>query len=281
MKPIIDTHIHVWDLEKAAYPWLDNDTSILRNTYAISALEQERKTAGIAKGVLVQAAGNPEDTEWMLQVARETDWIAGVVAWLPLQHPEDTHRRYTEKYRNDPYFKGVRHQIHDEADPEWLLQPPVLESLAMLAQYDVPYDLVGIHPAHIRTALRVAERIPGLRMVFDHLNQPPIQSKDRFGEWGELMKEAAQHRNFYAKISGLGTTAGTAWSAEGIQPYIEYTIAHFGEDRCFCGGDWPVALLADNYVSTWAVYREVFGRILNEAAQEKIFQANAIKFYAL
>lgn len=278
---MIDTHIHVWDLEKAAYPWLDNDTSILRRTYTIAELETERIAAGVVKGVLVQAAGNFEDTDLMLRVAKETGWITGVVGWLPLLHPEAAHKAYTEKYSKDQYFKGVRHQIHDEADAEWLLQPAVLESLKMLAEYDLPYDLVGIRPVHIRTALRVAEKVPKLRMVFDHLNQPPIQSKEQFGEWGELMKEAAQHKNFYAKISGLGTTAGKEWSAHGIQPYVEQVIRLFGEDRCFCGGDWPVALLADNYAATWNIYREALGKILDETAQEKIFETNAIKFYAL
>lgn len=281
MKPIIDTHIHVWDLEKAAYPWLEHDTSILHRTYAITELESERKKAGVVKGVLVQAAGNFEDTDGMIKAAKETGWIAGVVGWLPLQHPEAAHKAYTEKYSKEKYFKGVRHQVHDEADPEWLLQPEVLESLAMLAEYDLPYDIVGIHPVHIRMALRVAEKVPQLRMVFDHLNQPPIRSKELFGEWGALMKEAAQHPRFYAKISGLGTTAGNEWSVNGIQPYIEYAIGLFGEDRCFCGGDWPVALLADDYASTWATYREVFSNILSEAAQDKIFQANASTFYAL
>lgn len=281
MKPIIDTHIHVWDLEKATYPWLDNDTSILRRTYTIAELETERIEAGVVKGVLVQAAGNFEDTDGMLRVAKETGWIAGVVGWLPLQQPEAVHKAYAEKYSKDRYFKGVRHQIHDEVDAEWLLQPAVLDSLKMLAEHDLPYDLVGIHPAHIRTALRVAEKVPKLRMVFDHLNQPPIQSKEQFGEWGALMKEAAQHENFHAKISGLGTTAGKEWSARGIQPYVEHVITLFGEDRCFCGGDWPVALLADNYAETWNIYREVLGKILNETAQEKVFETNAIKFYAI
>lgn len=281
MKPIIDTHVHVWDLERGAYPWLENDTSILHRTYAITELETERINAGIEKGVLVQAAGDLEDTDRMIKVAGETAWIEGVVGWLPLQDPKAAYQVYTEKYRKERYFKGVRHQIHDEANPEWLLQPEVMESLSMLAEYDLPYDLVGIHPVHIRTALRVAEKIPQLRMVFDHLNQPPVQRKEHFGEWGSLMKEAAQHKNFHAKISGLGTTAGKEWSATGIQPYIEYVIELFGEDRCFCGGDWPVALLADTYSATWTTYREVLSTILNETAQEKIFRANAIRFYAL
>jgi L-fuconolactonase len=84
---IIDTHVHVWDLNKAEYPWLKGDTSLLNQTWKIQQVEEERKRAGVNAGVLVQAAGNEEDTDNMLQVAETTGWIKGVVVWLPLQQP--------------------------------------------------------------------------------------------------------------------------------------------------------------------------------------------------
>ena len=123
---IIDTHVHVWDLEKADYPWLKNDVSILNRTWRIGEIESERKQAGITAGVLVQASGNLEDTDLMLETAYKTDWICGVVAWLPLIDPIATQRLLDERFLKEQYFKGVRHQIHDEKDTEWLLQPPVI-----------------------------------------------------------------------------------------------------------------------------------------------------------
>jgi L-fuconolactonase len=78
-----------------------------------------------------------------------------------------------ETYSQNTYFKGVRHLIHNEQDPNWLLKNEVIESLAILAKNNFPYDIVGIVPQHIETALKVAERVPELKMVFDHLNQPP------------------------------------------------------------------------------------------------------------
>lgn len=119
---IVDTHIHVWNLDKAEYPWIDRDNSILNRTWNIEELENERKKAGVTKGVLVQSSGNFEDTDWMLEVAEQTDWIAGVVVWLPLTDPFATQKALEEKFLKEKYFKGVRHQIHDERDTKWLLQ---------------------------------------------------------------------------------------------------------------------------------------------------------------
>jgi len=280
---IIDTHVHIWDFDKARYDWLDNDTSILKRPYHIEEIEEERKAAGVVGGVLVQAGINLEDTNWMLDVAANTPWIQGVVGWLPLMDPEKTARLLNDVYLRNPYFKGVRHMIHDEPNADWLLQDTVLESLQILADHDLPYDVVGIKPAHIETVLKVAEKVPGLKMVFDHLNQPPMASKEKFGTWGELMKEAAANKNFYAKISGLGTTSQNfeGWTASDIEPYVAFAIDQFGIDRCFMGADWPVSLLAGSYTRTWDAYKQAMNNLLSEEEQEKLFYSNAVDFYRL
>jgi L-fuconolactonase len=281
---LVDTHIHVWDFEKAKYPWLEGNTSILNRTWKIEELESERKKAGITTGILVQASGNFEDTDWMMEVAEQTDWISAVVGWLPLTDPAATQKALEEKYLKQKYFKGVRHLIHDEPNADWLLQDTVIESLKILAAHNIPYDVVGVLTNHIETALRVAEKIPGLRMVFDHLNQPPIATNEKFGKWGELIKEAAGNKNFYAKISGLGTTSGKGkeWSADDVKPYVEFVAQHFSTDRCFCGGDWPVSELAGSYLRTWNIYKEVINDLIKkEDEREKLYYKNAQKFYGL
>jgi L-fuconolactonase len=280
---IVDTHVHVWDLKQAKYPWLENDTSLLNSSWHIGALEADRKDIGITSGVLIQASSNYEDTDWMFETAAETKWIKGVVAWLPLMDSVATKKKLEEDYINRKYFKGIRHQVHDEKDAKWLLQPTVIDSLKILAARDIPYDFVGVLPAHIETVLEIADKVPELRIVFDHLNQPPILKKEKFGRWGELMKEAAKHKNFYAKISGLGTTSGNFqnWHANDLKPYIEFVLEYFGTDHCFCGGDWPVALLAGSYKRIWEAYRDIIEELTTNKEQEKILYHNAVKFYSL
>jgi len=278
---VIDTHIHGWKLEEVEYPWLQGNTSVLNRSYELDELEPQRIAAGITAGVLVQAANSLEDTAWMIKTAQRHRWITGVVGWLPLQDTETTAEILETAYGPESQLKGVRHLIHDEADPEWLLQDAVMESLGLLAAHDIPYDLVGVKPAHIATALKVAERWPELRMIFDHLNQPPIAAKDE--RWNELMKQAAAHRNFYAKISGLGTAAkkGMDWTSADLEPCIEFALHHFGADRCCCGGDWPVSLLAGTYEKTWKAYRTVIAKYLNPEEQANVLYRNAEQFYRL
>ncbi len=280
---MIDTHVHIWDPSRATYAWLDGEGPLLNRLYFIE--EWISATAGtpVTGGILVQAANNAEDTQLMLEVAENCDTILGVVGWLPLQDPEEVAKYLENDWVPGHYLKGVRHLIHNEPDPRWLMQPEVLESLHLLAKFGLSYDLVGIVPEHIRTALDVAGKVPGLRMVFDHLNQPPIAKGERFGVWGEWMKAAAAQSNFYCKISGLGIPAGKpyAWSGADVEPYIDFVLQQFGSHRCFCGGDWPVSLLAGDYGSTVGAYQSVLEKLLDAEALERVLVKNAGIFYKL
>jgi L-fuconolactonase len=283
MQRIIDTHIHIWDFNRADYPWLKGDTSVLNRTYTIDEITEERKKAGITDGVMVQASCNLDDTELMLEIASENDWIHGVVCWLPLMNTKETARLLEEDFLSNRYFVGIRHLIHDEPDTKWLLQPGVIESLKLLAKNNKPYDVVGVKPEHIETVLKVSDLVPELKMVFDHLNAPPIPSNEKYGRWGELMKVAAQNKNLYAKISGLGTAGGNfeGRTAEDIKPYAAFAIEHFGVNRCFCGGDWPVSLLANSYSRTWNDTKTILSSLLNLVEQEKVYFHTANEFYNL
>ncbi len=277
---IVDTHIHVWNFDKAHYSWLDGDRSILNRTYNINEIDAERKDLEITSGVLVQAANNLEDTDWMLQLADETEWLKAVVGWLPLTDTSATQLLLEEKYLKNKYFKGVRHLIHDEPDPEWLLQPAVLDSLKILAEHKIPFDVVGVLPAHISTVLKVAEKIPGLVMVFDHLNHPRMGGEEIYSQWKSLMKSAAGHKNFHVKISGLGTVTDKAnWVEDDIKPAISFALETFSADRCFCGGDWPVSLLGGSYEKTWRAYKNIINDLLSKDECENVFSKNAHQFY--
>ncbi len=279
---IIDTHIHIWDLNAAHYAWLDGNTTLLNQSYAIEALNAVRSGTGVTHGILVQAANHTLDTDLMLACCEKEDWLCGVVGWLPLIDPEQTGRLLEDRYLKNKYFKGCRHLIHDEPDPRWLLQDRVLESLSLLASHHIPYDVVGILPEHIRTVLTLAEKIPGLNMVFDHLNHPPVGNHGRDNEWFDLMKAAAGNPRLYTKISGLGTIAtGMQMQAAVLRPLVRFALDHFGIDRCFCGGDWPVCLLGASYEQTWKTYQQIWESELTVDERESVYVRNAKDFYQL
>jgi L-fuconolactonase len=282
MAKVIDTHLHSWDLQKVRYGWLEGDTSILAQNYYPSGIEDQLQAANVSAAIMVQAANNLEDTAFMFDCAAQYPWIIGVVGWVDLLDPSLT-KKQLEAHVQNIYFKGIRHLIHDEPDHNWLLQPTVIKSLEILADHGVPFDVVGVKIEHIKAALQVAKQIPHLKIVFDHLNHPPIAMSEQFGAWGEAIAEAAALPNFYAKISGLGTCCAdfNDWSANTIEPYVAFVLEHFGVHKLMIGGDWPVSLLAGDYVGTHIKYQTVIEKLVTPEHQEKIYSTNATSFYKL
>ena len=281
--PIIDTHVHIWDLIKVHYSWLQGDDSILARNYLPAELYPQLSKVHVTSAVLVQAANNLEDTELMLSAASQNDWIKGVVGWVPLQDPSKTQALIENWKATNTYLKGIRHLIHIEANENWLLQDSVIESLKILAHHHITYDIVGVKEAHLKAAITIAEKIPNLNLVLDHLNNPPMTNQSEMDRWRTNIKVAAQLKNIHAKISGLAMATGQfeTWTSADIHASIEYALEQFGTDRCFCGGDWPVSLLAGGYLKTFNAYRAVIENCLPGTDQEKVFNKNAALFYKL
>ncbi|QJD86844.1 amidohydrolase family protein [Cohnella herbarum] len=275
---IIDAHQHVWNLEKCSYPWLGPESGPLYRNFEASELAPVLNKIGVDKTVLIQAMDSYEDTESMLETAAACSWIGGVVGWVPLDRPEEASRSL-ERYSSNPLFKGVRHLIHGEQDPDWLLRGEVLEGLRLLEQKGLTYDVVAVFPHHLKHIPVLSEKLPHLRMVIDHLAKPPFHA-DGWEEWARQMKQAAENPNVFAKLSGLNTAAGDGWSAETLRPCIEYAVNLFGADRLMFGSDWPVALLNGSYEEVWEQTHLALSGF-SEAEKDAIFGGTAARFYRI
>lgn len=247
----VDAHQHFWNLDLVEYPWLTSEYAPLRRTFEPAELEPQLEAAGINCTVLVQAANSFAETDYMLRQADRYRWISAVVGWVPLLEPKEASRAL-DRYLQHPVFRGVRHLIHDEPDPDWIVQPRAIEGLTVLAERGVPFDFVAVFPKHLEHVPTVADRVPGLTIIIDHLAKPPIKTGE-LDPWADQLRAAARCPNVYAKISGLNTAARWGdWTAADIKPSIDVAIDCFGVDRLMFGSDWPYALLSgDDYATVW------------------------------
>ena len=275
----VDAHQHFWNLERVAYPWLSGADGPIFRTIEAPELEPQLRAAGMDRTVLVQAANSAEDTAYMLEVADRYEWVGGVVGWVPLCDPDEAGRQL-ERLCRHPKFKGVRHLIHNEADPDWVVQDRVLAGLQVLASFGLPFDVVAVFPHHLRHVPTLAERVPGLRMVIDHLAKPPIRTRE-MEPWAGQLAAAAAYPQVYAKVSGLNTAADwETWGAADLVPYVEHALDVFGPGRLMFGSDWPVLTLAGDYARVW---RETLAVLAPLGVQERsqILGATAARFYGL
>ena len=175
---IVDSHQHFWDLEEVAYPWLVPDYGPIYRTFTPAELEPQLRAAGVERTVLVQSANSFEDTDSMLRHAAAHEWIGAVVGWVPLEDHVAAARVLDDAYLADPKFKGIRHLNHEEADPDWLVRPSVIDGLKVLEERGLVYEVVAVHPLHLGHVPTLARACPDLTIVVDHLAKPPIVSGD-------------------------------------------------------------------------------------------------------
>jgi len=275
---VVDAHQHVWDLDRVSYPWLTPDYGPLYRSFDERELAPQLAAAGVDRTVLVQAADSEADTNLMFEVADRWPTVAGIVGWVPLLAPEQA-ADALEKRRQDARFVGVRHLIHVEPDPDWLLQPAVRDSLDVLAGLGLTFDVVAVLPRHLEHVSTLAERHPNLRLVIDHLAKPSIKERG-WQPWADQIAHAAAYPNVYAKVSGLNTAADTPWAAEDLKPYVEQAISAFGCGRLMFGGDWPIAILNGDYAQVWSATNSLLSG-LSSAERDRILGGTAIDFYRL
>ena len=279
---VIDAHLHLWNTERLRYEWLQRpENAAINRTFGFEDFRSRAAAAGVDRAVLVQADDSAADTEAMFEVAAAHPEIAGVVAWVPLDRPDEAAARL-DRLQRRPGFAGIRTLIHDQPDPDWLLRPSVAGGLALLERRGIPFDVISVLPRHLSHVPVLSERHPALRMVLDHLAHPPLAHADTRagpGEWRALITTAASNPLVFAKVSGL-YPPDPAWTAEDLRGVVEFAFELFGPDRLMFGSDWPVAELGGGYVKVRTELAKLFEQ-LSPAGRDAVLGGTATRFYAL
>jgi L-fuconolactonase len=280
--PVIDAHQHFWDpAGEFDYPWIAGDFLPIRRAFEPADLRPSLNELGISGTVLVQTRNSLNETRAFLELADRSDFVAGVVGWVDLTDPhvgEVLSELRAEKHGHR--LVGVRHLLHEEADPAWLLRDDVRRGLAAVANAGIVYDLVG-KTVHLPAMLKTVADYPQLRFVLDHIAKPEIKAHV-IQPWMTLMAQFAQHReHVWCKLSGLITEADwSGWTVGDLRPYVAHSLSVFGPDRCMYGSDWPVCLVAGSYERVIGALRALLAEQTDDE-REQIFGRSAIQAYQL
>ncbi|MCP3393057.1 amidohydrolase family protein [Bradyrhizobium sp. CCGB12] len=277
---IIDGHQHFWDPARADYPWMEApELAPIRRAFGPADLAPLLKANGIDASIVVQCRSALEETGEFLRIAHATPSVIGVVGWVDLTDASlgDTLDRLRALPGGDKLV-GIRHQVHDEADPDWLLREDVQRGLTAVFAHDLAYDFL-VRSRELPSAIATAQAFPQARFVLDHAAKPPIA--DGGSEWSDRIAALAACGNVWCKISGLATEAvWNDWDAERLLPFVEHAANCFGEDRLIFGSDWPVCLLAGSYGEIKGALEACLAR-LGPGVREKAFGVNAKAAYRL
>ena len=274
----IDAHHHLWTYSAAEYGWIAPDQQVIRRDFLPGDLEPLMHHFGIEGTVAVQARGTLEETAWLLGLADKHPLIRGVVGWVPLTEGAGV-KRSLERFAGNRKLRGVRHVVQDEADPRFILRKDFNEGVAALRETGLRYDIL-IFERQLPAAIEFVDRHPNQTFILDHVAKPRIKDK-MLAPWDRNMREMAKRQNVYCKLSGMITEADPKhWTPEGLQPYIDVVLAAFGPRRIMYGSDWPVMLLAGDYVRWYGTVTNTIAK-LSKAEQDRIMGGTAAEAYGI
>ncbi|MGH1565793.1 amidohydrolase family protein [Mumia sp. DW29H23] len=274
---VIDTHLHLWDLEAGEYAWLGPQHGPLNRTFGAAEAGAELAAAGVDGAVLVQAEDSEADTRAMLRCADAASYVVGVVGWIALEEPSLAQRQLDD-YGARPAFRGVRHLVHDDPRDDFLELPGVRASLATLAERGLTFDVPDAWPRHLSRLPDLLDSVPDLTVVVDHLGKPPRGTPD-LATWESCLREVARRPRAVAKVSGL-QMPGQPFTVDALRPVWEIALDAFGPARLMYGGDWPMTVPDGGYLPHWEVVRTLVGE-LSADEQDRVLAGTARAVYGV
>ena len=277
---IIDTHQHLWDLDRFRYSWLDS-FSQLNRSFLMSDYLEAAGGLGIVKSVHLEAdVDEPymiDETRHLLALAELPDNpLEGVVA---CGRPESgDFRKYLDKIALHSKLKGIRRVLHTQPD-ELGRGKTFIQNVGALSEYGLSFDICVL-ARQLPIAIDLVSKCPSTQFVLDHCGVPGVKEQD-LDPWRAYISEIAKAPNVSCKISGLVAYADpTKWTSNDLRPFVEHVIASFGWDRVLFGSDWPVCTLSASFAQ-WVNALQSLTQAAGESNQKKLFHDNAVRVYRL
>jgi L-fuconolactonase len=271
----LDAHQHFWRYDPAEHSWMSEAMGAIKRDFLPADLKPRLQSAGFEGCVAVQARQSLEETRWLLQLAAENAFLAGVVGWVDLR--SESVAAQLEEFRAHPKLVGVRHVVQDELDDAFMLRADFRRGIAQLAAFGLTYDLL-IYPKHLAVASALVREFPEQPFVLDHIAKPRIEAGE-ISPWKEDLRELAKSPNVYCKLSGMVTEAAwTRWKPTDFEPYLDAVFAAFGPQRLMIGSDWPVCTLAAGYGETMRLVID-YVQQFSADVQQAVLGGNCARFY--
>jgi L-fuconolactonase len=273
----IDAHQHFWQVSRRDYPWLTADAfPALYRDFEPADLAPLIGHCGIGRTILVQGAQTEDETNFLLHIARSTDFVAGVVGWTDLLAADAP--AGVAAMAAKPKLVALRPMLEVIEDDDWILDSRLSPGIRAMVDCGLRFDAL-IRPRHLPRLSRLLDTHGDLRVVVDHAAKPDIAGRE-IASWSRDIRDLARNTEASVKLSGLATESERGWDAESLRPYVEVLIDAFTPERIMWGSDWPVLNVAGDYVG-WYEIAQSLTADLSADDRAWIFGKTAETFYGI
>ena len=277
--PIVDTHTHFYDPTRPqGVPWPSKDDALLYRPVLPKEFQRLTKPFGVTGTVIVEASSWVEDNQWLLDLATNNPFVLGVVG--NLSPGTESFSKHLTRFAKNPVYRGIR--VNADVVNKGLDRPELVADLKKLIDADLELDVNG-GPEMLQIVDRLADQLPDLRIVINHLSNVKIDGKEPPATWQAGLKACAAHPKVFLKVSALIESARTPQrpapsDTSFYRPILNAAWRTFGEDRLLYGSNWPVSDNAGPYKLVFQIVSEFF-RDQGRNASEKFFARNAEAAY--
>ena len=279
--PVIDAHIHLFDtLRPGGVPWPDKTDTVLYKPALPQRYIGESAAFGIVGAIAIEASPLATDNQWLLNVAANQPVIVGVIG--DLVPGSATFQQDLERLHGNSLFLGIRYgNLWNRDLAADLENHGFIDDLKALAKAGLILETANPDPRLIDAIVEVAERVPDLRIVIDHLPHAPIPTEpDARNQYLENLRLLADSPRLYVKLSEIPvrTNGKLVTDPHFYQASLDAIWDIFGEDHILFGSDWPNSDHVATYAQTFGIVRGYMAR-KTPAAREKYFWKNSIAAY--
>ncbi|WP_114561102.1 amidohydrolase family protein [Desertihabitans aurantiacus] len=274
----IDAHQHFWISAESKQPWRGPEHGSLVRDFTPDDLRGLTAELGVDGTVLVESEDGPHENDRLARWSAEPP-VAGVVGWLPLTDPEAARAEWRRMAL--PRLVGVRCLVGREP-LDWLRRGDVRDLFGELAGADLSWDVVPLDRAQCAEVVALAEAVPDLRVVVDHLARPPLDGADR-AAWEENIALLAAAPGIAIKFSvGLDVLTRWSWQPDQLADVGRVVLDAFGPERVMIATNWPVCELAADYRTVWRDQVALLERLLPSTAdRDRVLDGTAREWYRL
>lgn len=277
--PVIDTHIHLFDPDRpGGIPWPPaNDPIRSKPTYP-DRFRKEADGQGVEGAVVVECSPRVEDNQWVLDIAANDQSIVALVGFLDAGKPG--FGRLLERFAENRLFRGIRYgNLWGRSLVTQLSNPSFVNDMALLAEAGLSLDTANPDLDLLEGMLHLADRVPTLRMIVDHLPKIVVPQRER-GRYETALREFSTRPQTFVKISAVlrMTDGKVSYDLADYRATIDEIASAFGEDRVLYGSDWPNSDPLGSYSQVIGIVREYFSD-KEATAREKYFRLNSKSAY--
>ncbi len=285
--PIIDTHLHIWDMQRLKYSAFAGHP-IFGKSWLIEDYQRDCEALNIEAMVFLECYADfdesggqyLEEIEFVEESARRDPRIKGIVPMAPLERGSRVVPMLETMQANHPAVKGIRRIMEFDKDPRALtLSRDFIDGVNLLEQYDWHFE-INVNYTQMDIIHEFVQHIPNVRMILDHCGKPGIR-QGAIEQYRQDIRILAEHPNIWIKLSDLPACADTEhWTDADLRPYIDATFDTFGFDRTLFAGDWPICLQATS-LTRWVDTLDAALAGVPETDRRKFYRDNANDFYRL